>query len=404
MTDRLDRYAAAVLDVGLGLRPGQRLAVNAHIEHAPLARALADGAYRRGAHYVDIWYWDPYAKRSRIRHAPEETLAWTPPWLDHRYEQLAADGGALAIIAGDPEPDLLTGLDGRRAGLDRMPALASRFRVQQLAEVSWTIACYPTPAWAKAVFGTRDTERLWTYLERFLRLDQPDPVTALRQRLDTLRTRAKQLTALRLDAIHYRGDGTDLTVGLIPGAHWEISELTGPTGEPNVVNLPTEEVYTTPDRRRADGHITCTRPLALHGTIVRDLRLTLTDGVITDVSASTGADVVRAELAVDDGARRLGELALVDASSPIGQSGVTFLETLLDENATCHLAWGAGIPSVLPGWRDLTSEQRQDRGVNLSRTHIDFMVGGPDLTVTGIHHDGSTTELLRGEQWQPRAR
>lgn len=403
MTDRLDRYAAVLLDVGLQFQPGQDLAVNGQIEHAPFARALAEQAYQRGAHYVDIWYWDPHAKRSRVRHAPEETLSRTPSWLDQRYRDLADRKGALVNLVGDPEPDLLAGLDGHRVGLDRMPALASRFHVQSRALVAWTFGCYPSPAWATSLFGAPDVDRLWAYLEHFLRLDEPDPVAAWNDHLDRLRANALRLSAEQFDAIRFTGPGTDLTLGLIPGATWEISELTGPTGRPNVLNLPTEEIYTTPDYRRVDGHVSSTRPLALGGTLVRDLRLTVSGGRITTVEASHGAEVVRAQQATDAGATMFGEIALVDNSSRIGQSGITFRETLLDENATCHLAWGDGIPSVVPGWSGLEDEELRCQGVNQSAVHTDFMVGGPGITVTGIRADNSEQVIIEDEQWQLQA-
>jgi len=339
-------------------------------------------------------------KRSRIRHAPTQTLRWTPPWLDARYQQLAARRGALVNIVGDPAPGLLAGLDEHRCGLDRMPALASRFHVQEKGLVAWTFGCCPTAAWAEWLFGEPDVTRLWDLLTPILRLDQPDPAAAWRSRLDQLQARAAQLTALHLDAVQFTGPGTNLTVGLIPDAAWEISELTGPHGRPNVLNLPTEEIYTTPDWRRATGTVATTRPLALGGALIEDFTLHLEDGVITNVTAGHGRNTILAQLAADEGARRLGEIALVDDTSPIGRSSTVFRETLLDENATCHVAWGAGIPSVLPGWRSLTDEQLRDTGINQSATHVDFMIGGPEVTVTGLHADGTQIPILRAGKWQ----
>lgn len=399
-SEMLQRYAGLLCEVGLALEPGQDVAVNAQIEHAELARAVAEHAYAHGAHYVDIWYWDPHAKRSRIQHVPTQTLRWTPPWLDARYQQLATRRGALVNLVGDPAPGLLAGLDEHRCGLDRMPALASRFRVQEKGLVAWTFGCCPTPAWAQSLFGEPDLTRLWELLAPILRLDQPDPAAAWHSRLGQLRARAAQLSALHLDAVRFTGRGTDLTVGLIPGANWEISELTGPRGRPNVLNLPTEEIYTTPDWRRASGTVTTTRPLALGGVLLGEFTLHLDDGVITHVTAAHGRDTILAQLAADEGARRLGEIALVDDTSPIGRSGTVFRETLLDENATCHIAWGAGIPSVLPGWREMTDGQLNDTGINQSATHVDFMVGGPGLTVTGLHADSTQTPILRAGTWQ----
>ena len=402
-TGMFKQYGALLCDVGLNLERGQDVAVNAQIEHAELARAVAEHAYASGAHYVDIWYWDPHAKRSRLTHAPTETLKWTPPWLDARYERLAERRGALVNIVGDPAPDLLAGLDEHRCGLDRMPALASRFRVQGRGLVAWTFGCCPTSAWAESLFGEPDVTRLWDALAPILRLDQPDPAAAWRMRLDQLRDRAAQLTAQHLDAVRFTGPGTDLTLGLIPDATWQISELTGPFGRPNVLNLPTEEIYTTPDWRRASGTVTTTRPLALGGVLIDRFTLHIEDGVITDVAAERGRSTILAQLTADQGACRVGEIALVDDNSPIWRSGMVFRETLLDENATCHLAWGAGIPSVLPGWRSCTDEQLRDIGVNQSATHVDFMIGGPEITVTGIHADGTQTPILRAGKWHATA-
>lgn len=400
MTGRLECYAAVILDVGLGFRAGQDLAIDALPGHEPLARALAEQAYHRGGRYVDVWYFDPWLKASRIRHAGRESLAWTPPWLDRRYEDLASRGGAFVRIAGDPAPELLAGLDGHHVGLDRMPAVASRLRMQVNSLVPWTVVCCPTPAWARLVFGEPDVERLWRDIETFMRLDHPDPAAAWQAHLSQLRARAGQLTALQLRSVRFAGPGTDLHLGLIPGARWEISGHTAAAGPANVVNLPTEEVYTTPDWRHAEGEIRATRPLALGGIVAEDLRFTLEAGRIVDVQARSGGDVVRGLLASDRRACHLGEVALVDRSSPIGQTGLTYFDTLLDENATCHLAFGAGIPQVIPSHAASSTAELDALGINQAAVHIDFMVGGPEVTVTGERADGSSVGLLRDETWQ----
>jgi aminopeptidase len=399
-SEELERYSRLVLEVGANLQDGQDLAINAQIEHAPLARALAEEGYAQGAHYVDIWYWEPHAKRSRIRHAAEDTLGWIPPWLDQRYDYLSKQNAATVMIAGDPEPDLLADADPRRVGLDRLPALASRYRAQMRGDVNWTIAPYPTAGWAQVAFGEPDVDRLWGLLRSFLRLDRPNPVAAWRDHIDTLTGRARRLTEAKLDALHYKGPGTDLTVGLLTDARWEAAELQSKTGVVHRPNLPTEEVFTTPDRARAEGVIRSTRPLALAGTVVRDLVMTLEDGHIVEVGASSGADVVRGELDADEGSRSLGEVALVDGTSPIGQSGVVFFNTLLDENATCHIAYGAGIPSVLEGGNAMSKRALAKGGVNQSVVHTDFMVGGPELAVDGITEDGRRVPILRDDVWQ----
>ncbi|GAA4525896.1 MULTISPECIES: aminopeptidase [Nonomuraea] len=394
-------YADVVFDIAVPVDRDDRVLINAEIEHAPLARALAEAAYARGARYVDIWYFDPYARRSRVQHADEATLGEVPSWLDARNEELARHCGVLVNIRGTATPDLLVGQDPIRAGLDRMPYLTSRQRLQLGNLVRWAIVPGPTAEWAQAIFGEPDEARLWQHLRPILRLDQPDPRAAWERRIAELLRRAEVLEDLRLDAVRFEGPGTDLTIGLLPDAHWTAARLESVKGHVFQCNLPTEEVFTTPDYRRVDGTVRSTRPLILNGTVIRDLELTFTAGVVTEVRASSGADVVRTHQATDAGAARLGELALVDGSSPVGRSGITYLETLLDENATCHLAWGAGLPPGVPA--HLRAREAADldaAGVNRSRVHVDFMVGGPDVTVTGVRHDGGAVELLRDDEWQ----
>jgi aminopeptidase len=395
----LTEYAEVVLDVSVPVQADDLVLINAEIEHAPLARELAEGAYARGARYVDIWYFDTHAKRSRVRHADTETLGEVPRWLDARNEELGERHGVLINITGATEPDLLSDVDQTRAGLDRMPGLASRYRVQMNHEALWAIVPYATKEWARTVFGEPDVDRLWAQLRSILRLDRPDPRAAWQARMDQLLATGAKLTKLGLDAVHFEGPGTDLTIGLIPQAFWTAAVLESVTGRRFQCNMPTEEVYTTPDYRRVNGVVTATRPLALAGTVVRDLALTFQDGVVTEVRASTGADIVRAHQATDPGAARLGEVAIVDGSSPVGQSGVTFFDTLLDENATCHLAWGAGLPAALPP--ELRPLDRRDPiGVNTSAIHTDFMVGGPDVMITGIRPNGDRIPVLVDNEWQ----
>jgi aminopeptidase len=398
--EELRAYARLVMSIGANLQPDQDVTINAMIEHAPLARALAEQSYEMGAHYVDIWYWDPHAKRARIQHAQAETLGWTPPWLDARHEYTTEHRSANVSIVGDPEPDLLADLDPARAALDRMPALASRLAANMSGEVNWTIAPWPAAGWATTAFGEPDADRLWNYLRSFLRLDRPDPVAAWSEHVQRLAARAAQLNRHSFDALHYRGPGTDLTVGLMPEAKWSAAEMTTDWGVSFRPNLPTEEVFTTPDRSRADGIVRSTRPLATGGTVVRDLEVRFSGGVITDVTASSGEDIIRGQLDADEGARHLGELALVDGTSPIGQSGVIFFNTLLDENATCHIAFGAGIPTALENAGGLTAEELMERGLNQSKVHTDFMVGSPELEVDGITPDGDRVPILRTEEWQ----
>lgn len=387
----LEDYARLVLQVGCNLAPGQNLGITAQVEHAPFVRVLAEQAYAAGARYVDVWYWDAWVKKSRVAYAPEDALSWTPPWLDERARFLRENQAANVTVVGDPAPDLLGGLDPRRAGLDRMPALAEMLATVMSGEVNWTIAAYPTEGWARMMYGEPDTQRLWRDIGRCVRLDQDDPVAAWSEHIDRLVARTVQLNARKLDALHFRGPGTDLTIGLMQGSRWLAAGFATSWGRRHVPNLPTEEVFTTPDSRRTSGVVRSTRPLSLGGTVVRGLEMEFAEGKITAVRAESGADVVQAQVATDEGASMLGEVALVDGTSLVGQSGQVFFSTLFDENATCHIAYGAAIPNAVEG---------EEPGMNHSKVHTDFMVGGPDVEVDGIQGDGTTVPILRNDEWQ----
>jgi aminopeptidase len=395
----LRRYARVILEVGAGLQPGQDLAINAHVEHAPFARILCDEAYRAGAGLVDVWYWDPHTKLARLSHAPTGSLDRTPEWLDARYHGLAERGGALVNLSGDPEPDLLSAVDPARAGLDRMPGLRSRFEVQTRNEVQWCFAAVPTAAWAQQVLGRPDAGALWRHLARVMRLDERDPVAAWWARMDELHARCAALDEERFDALHYEGPGTDLRVGLTAGHRWGTAQLRARSGVRHVAALPTEEIFTTPDPSRTEGTVRASRPLALGGTLVEELELRFARGRIEEVRARRGADVVRGQLAIDNGAARLGEVALVDDSSPLQQCGVLFYDTLLDESAASHLAWGDGIPDGHRDYDPARPETLAGLPINHSATHVDFMIGSPELRIAGVRADGSRRTILEGERW-----
>ncbi len=395
----LRSYAAVILEVGVALQPGQDVAINAHLEHADFARLLCDEAYRRGADLVDVWYWDPHTKLARLEHAPSDTLSRTPEWLDDRYRGLASRRGGLVNLTGDPEPDLLRNIDPARAGLDRMPGLTSRFEVQRSHEVQWCFAAVPTTGWAQQVFGKPDVGRLWAELAAVMRLDADDPVQAWWRRMDELVGRCRELGDQRFDALHYLGPGTDLLVGLPARHRWATAELRARSGIRHVAALPTEEVFTTPDPLRTEGVVRASRPLALGGTLVEDLELQFAAGRVSSVRASRGAAVVRAQFELDTGASRLGEVALVDDTSPLQRSGILFYDTLLDESATSHIAWGGGIPDGHADYDPLRPETLDALPINHSATHVDFMIGGPEVTVVGIRRDGTRRVILEGEKW-----
>jgi aminopeptidase len=389
--ERLERYAELVVRVGVNVQPGQRTFIQALVEHAPVARALARAAYGAGASYVDVLYRDDHVRRALIEFGSDEALTFSPEWQKVFHEE--KEGQALLSTTGSPEPDLLAGLDGARVGRAQMREVREIISRQLDEQVlNWCVTAVPEPGWAQQVFGEPDLERLWQVVSHCVRLDEADPVAAWTTHLAVLNERAAALNELRADAIRYRGPGTDLTVGLLPHARWVGGESHTATGIRYVANMPTEEIFTSPDRRRADGTIRCTKPLPVNGQVVRGLQLTFDGGRIVHVEADTGGDVVRSELATDDGASQLGELALVDRSSRVGQTGLIFYEPLLDENATCHLAYGRAYSETFDG--------EPGEGMNTSAVHRDFMVGGPELEVDALLADGTPLPLLRDDTWQ----
>jgi aminopeptidase len=389
--DRLERYAELAVRVGANVQPGQEVFVQSLVEHADLGRALVRQAWEAGAAYVHLLYQDDHVRRAMIELGPDSALTYSPSWQQKLAQSFAEN--ARIGTNGKPEPDLLADLDGERIGRAVPLELAEIVRGQHReGSVNWCGVGAPNEGWARQVFGEPDVERLWDKVAFCMRLDEPDPVGAWWEHMARLDARAETLTELRPDALRYRGPGTDLRVGLLPTARWGSARFRTAGGIDYVANMPTEEIFTTPDSRRADGMIRSSKPLALSGRIIRGLELTLEDGRIVGVEAEDGADLVRSQLAAFENADRLGEVALVTRESRVGQSGTLFFDTLFDENATCHIAYGMGLPYAFDG--------ELDPGSNVCDIHVDFMVGGPELEVDAVLADGTAVPLIRDEEWQ----
>lgn len=389
---RVDRYAELIVQVGANVRPGQLVEVIARVEHAHVARAVTRAAYRAGAVFVDVGYSDQHIRRALIEHAEDEMLSWTPPWLFERVQHIGDANAAIIALTGDAEPELLADLPGDRVGKARMTKIGEELTRQTNERLNnWVVAGVPNTGWATQLFGEPDVDALWELVEFCVRLDEDDPVAAWRAHVKKLGARADLLNDMRVDSLRYRGPGTDLTVGLLPESRWQGCESTNVTGIPYVANMPTEEVFTTPDCRRTEGTARATQPLVLAGQIVKGLEVRFENGRIVDVRADEGASVIEGELATDENAGYLGEVALVDGTSRVGQTGRVFYETLFDENASCHVAYGSAYAEAVEGG--------VIDGVNVSSVHTDFMIGGPLVEVDAVLRDGSEVPLLRQNEW-----
>jgi aminopeptidase len=397
----MDRYlrplAELIVHFGANVQPGQLVAISSEPGKEPLARMVAEVAYEAGAKYVDLAVFDIYLKRARILHAAPETLAYVPPWLGARVLALGEHRAARIGLTGPVAPRALEGLDPALVGRDMLPSVAESGEVLTARSTNWTAAPCPTIEWAKLVHPTLEPDAalalLWDQIAHICRLDTPDPIAAWEQRLAALEEAGRRLDALDLDALRFEGPGTSLTIGLLPRSRWVSGRIATVGGIVHAANLPTEEVFTTPDPTRVDGIVRSTKPLYLAGTKIEGLRVRFEDGRAVEIDAESGAGALRTVSTRDAGAVRLGEVALVDREGRIGPLETVFYDTLLDENAASHIALGQGLGFAF-------EDERGAAAMNHSDIHVDFMIGSNAVAVTGTTRAGAEVPLLRDGAWQ----
>jgi aminopeptidase len=401
----LDRLAEVAVRVGLGIAPGQELVMTATLDAVPLARLITAHAYKAGASLVTPLFTDEELALLRFRYAPDASFDAAPSWLFEGMAQAYRNGSARLAITGN-DPSLLSQQDPERVSrMNRATSKAYRPTLELIArhEINWTIVACATPAWAAAVFPSLSRDeglaRLWEAIFAASRADQPDPMAAWKKHDADLHARAGWLNEKRYLALHFRGPGTDLRVGLADDHLWLGGGTTARNGRYCIPNMPTEEVFTTPHKDRVEGRVTSTKPLSYSGTMIEDLSVRFEAGRIVEAHAARGEQVLQRMIETDEGARRLGEVSLVPHSSPIASSGLLFMNTLFDENAACHIALGQAYSTCLKNGDSLTPEQLASRGANESLIHVDWMIGSNHIDVDGISADGNSTPVMRGGEW-----
>lgn len=403
--EKLARYADLVVQIGLNLQPGQRLQIRAPLQSAPYTRLIAKRAYQLGSPLVDVVWLDEQLNLIRHQFAPRGTFEEFPVYIAEGRTKNVKDGGAALYISGE-DPDLLSDQNpDNLATVEKtfMKHMKGFYDLLGDNFFNWSIASYPTPAWAKKVFpeasDSECLERLWEAIFQVCRINEPDPTAAWQAHIANLKARSQYMTAKQYAAIHFQAPDTDLTIGLAERHRWDGGGEFTRSGIFFTPNLPTEEIFCLPHRERINGHVSASMPLSRSGALVEDFSVHFQQGQVTRIEACKGKETLEKLVAIDEGMGSLGEVALVPYSSPISKLGILFYNTLLDENAASHIALGDGVRFCMQDAETMTDEEYAARGGNISLNHIDFMIGSAKMNVEGINADGSREPVMRSGEW-----
>lgn len=405
--ENLQKYAKLLVSKGINVQEGHTVVINIDVEQASFARLLVKEAYALGAEEVVVKWADDVISREKYLHTPEERLTDIPQYkIDESNDMLERKASRLSVRSSDP--DALNGVDSKKLGAV-MTATSKALMAQRIAtqanKVSWTVASASGAAWAAKVFPELETEEeqvdaLWDEIFKTCRVYEENPIKAWDDHETRLRSKADVLNEEQFDALHYTTpEGTDLTVGMPKNHIWDSAGAINAQGEEFVANMPTEEVFSAPDGRRIDGVVKSTKPLSYSGNIIDGMTFTFKDGAVVEVNAEKGEDVLKNLVEDNDGARSLGEVALVPHKSPISQSGLVFFNTLFDENASNHLALGSAYAFSVQGGTEMSQEELAEAGLNRSNVHVDFMIGSETMNIDGIRKDGSKMPIFRNGDW-----
>lgn len=401
----LTNYAELAVKIGVNIQPNQILCIIASIDSAPFVQIVTKVAYENGAKQVLVDYTDDQITRLRYELAPEDSFDFFPPWKVQERESLAEQGAAFMSIVSQ-SPDLLAGIDSKRiAAFQKASGTAlSKYRqYMQADKFSWTVIAAPSKQWAAKVFPDlaedQQVDALWDAIFKATRADLENPIDAWAKHNDTLHEKVDYLNAKKYAKLHYTAPGTDLTIALPKGHLWCGAGSVNENGDEFMANMPTEEVFTTPQKDGVSGYVSSTKPLSYGGNIIDNFKLTFENGRIVSAEAEQGEDVLKNLIATDEGSHYLGEVALVPFQSPISQSNILFYNTLFDENASNHLAIGSAYAFCLEGGKTMSREELLEKGLNQSITHVDFMIGSAQMNIDGITEDGKLEPVFRNGNW-----